>query len=193
MLAWTKGEHTMNEISPLKRYLDENYQESVFDSALNDPSPWVYHLHNREIVHGRIVRNLPYRIVLSVDAQPEKEIDKTSIKLLYPASFAQTVEKQIKSDPKIEARQIAPIISPKNRHHIKNKTLFPLMQQREVLFFTLLEGEIIRGLVLAFSRYELTIGLKGGTQIKVLRHSILDVRDKKGRCYLKQLVQHISP
>lgn len=183
----------MNEISPLKRYLDENYQKSSFDSALNDSSPWVYHLHNRQIVHGRIVRNLPYRIVLSGDAQPEMEIDKTSIKLLYPVSSARTVEKQIKSDPKIAARQIAPIISPKYRYHIKNKTLFPLMQQREVLFFTLLEGEIIRGLVLAISRYELTIGIKGGTPITVLRHAILDVRDKKGRCYLKPHVQHKSP
>jgi hypothetical protein len=63
------------------------------------------------------------------------------------------------------------------------------MQQREVLFITMLEGEIIRGLILAFSRYDLTIGLKGGIPIVALRHSILDVRDKKGRCYLKSHVQ----
>jgi hypothetical protein len=64
------------------------------------------------------------------------------------------------------------------------------MQQREVLFFTLLEGEVIRGLVLAFSRYDLTIGLKGGIPIAVLRHSVLDVRDNKGRCYLKSHIRN---
>lgn len=85
-----------------------------------------------------------------------------------------------------------PIIFPKNRHYIKNKTLFPLMQQREVLFFTLLEGEIIRGVVLAFSRYDLTVGLKGGIPVVVLRHAVLDVRDKKGRCYLKSHVMRKS-
>jgi hypothetical protein len=64
------------------------------------------------------------------------------------------------------------------------------MNQREVMFFSLLEGEIIRGLVLAFSRYDLPIGLKGGIPIVVLRHSALDVRDKKGRCYLKSHIRN---
>ena len=98
--------------------------------------------------------------------------------------------KLIKWDPKLKANPIEPIIFPKDRHHIKNKTLFPLMQQREVLFFTLLEGEIVRGVLLAFSRYDLTIGLKGGIPVVVMRHGVRDVRDKQGRCYLKS---HIEP
>jgi hypothetical protein len=189
MLAGVKGGQWMSETGTLNRYLEDNYNKSVFDAALGDPSPWVYHLHDRRIVHARTVSDSTYRVVLSVDGQPEKEIEKTSIKLLYPASYAQVAEKLIKSDPKIKANPLAPIIYPKARHHIKNKTLFPLMQQREVLFFTLLEGEIVRGLILAFSRFDLTIGLKGGIPIVVLRHGILDVRDKKGRCYLKSHVQ----
>jgi hypothetical protein len=92
----------------------------------------------------------------------------------------------------VQRQGLEPIVSPKERHHIKNKTLFPLMQDREVLFFTLLEGEIIRGLVAAFSRYDLTVSLKGGIPVTVLRHSILDVRDKKGRCYLKTHVEGFS-
>jgi hypothetical protein len=185
MFAGATGEQRMNESTSLNQYLKDNYEKSVFDLALNDSSPWVYHLHGREIVHARLVRSFKYGIVLSIDTQPEREIEKTSIKLLYPVAYAQTAGKLLKSDPKVQARRIEPIISPKDRNHIKNKTLFPLMQQRAVLFFTLLEGEIIRGLVLAFSRYDLTIGLKGGIPITVLRHSILDVRDKKGQCYLK--------
>lgn len=175
----------MNGSTDLNQYLKDNYEKSVFDVALNGSSPWVYHLHGREIVHARLVRNYQYSIVISTDAQPEREIEKTAIKLLYPVTYAQTAGKLLKSDPRVQARRLEPIISPKNRNHIKNKTLFPLMQQRTVLFFTLLEGEIIRGLVLAFSRYDLTVGLKGGIPIVVLRHSILDVRDKNGRCYLK--------
>ena len=59
------------------------------------------------------------------------------------------------------------------------------MKEKKVVFMTLLEGEIVRGIIAGFSRYEITVHLKGGTAITVLRHSIYDLRDKKGRCFLK--------
>jgi hypothetical protein len=48
-----------------------------------------------------------------------------------------------------------------------------------------LEGDIIRGLVDAFTRYDITVHLKGGIPVSLLRHRVYDLRDKKGRCYLK--------
>ncbi len=182
----------MNSNVGLKQYLEKNYENSVFDLALNDPSPWVFHLHGRQIVQARLVRNSTYSVYLSSDAQKEQEVNKTFIKLVYPAAHADAVTQLIKTDSKVQRQGLEPIVIPKERHHIKNKTLFPLMQDREVLFFTLLEGEIIRGLVAAFSRYDLTISLKGGRPVTVLRHSILDVRDKKGRCYLKTHIKEFS-
>ncbi len=187
-----RKETGMQNFGTLRQYLKDNYEKSVFDAALNDPSPWVYHLHGRNIIQARMVASSPYQVVLSADGETEQKIDKINIKLLYPASQAGAAGKRIKTDKKIAARGLEPIISPKNRHYIKNKTLFPLMQQREVLFFTLLEGEIIRGVVLAFSRYDLTVGLKGGIPVMVLRHAVLDVRDKRGRCYLKSHVMRKS-
>jgi hypothetical protein len=80
---------------------------------------------------------------------------------------------------------LEPIISPKKRYHIKNKSIFPLMKERAVLFFTLIEGEIIKGIVAGFSRYEITVNLKGGIPVTILRHGIYDLRNKKGRCFLK--------
>ena len=60
------------------------------------------------------------------------------------------------------------------------------MKDKEVVFFTLLEGEIIRGLITGFSRYEITMSLKNGNPVTILRHSIYDLRNKKGRCFLKK-------
>jgi len=181
----------MNNNIGFKQYLENNYENSIFDMALNEPSPWVFHLHGQQIVQARLVQNSTYSVCLSSDAQQEQEVNKTFIKLVYPAAHAGAVTKLIKTDSKVQRQGLEPIVSPKQRHHIKNKTLFPLMQDREVLFFTLLEGEIIRGVVTAFSRYDLTVGLKGGIPVTVLRHGILDVRDKKGRCYLKTHVKGV--
>ncbi|MBW2103558.1 MAG: hypothetical protein JRH05_13000, partial [Deltaproteobacteria bacterium] len=80
---------------------------------------------------------------------------------------------------------LEPILSPKLRNHIKNKSLYPLMMEREVVFFTLLEGEIIRGVISGFTRYEIQVHMKGGVPVTLLRHAVLDLRNKKGRCFLK--------
>lgn len=66
----------MQNSGTLRQYLKDNYEKSIFDEALNDPSPWVYHLHGRDIIQARMVANSPYQVVLSADGETEQEIDK---------------------------------------------------------------------------------------------------------------------
>ena len=80
-----------------------------------------------------------------------------------------------------------PIVSPSRRRFVKNKSLFPLMKEKEVVLITLLEGEMIRGIIEGFTRYDITINVKGGRPVTVLRHCLYDMRDKRGRCYLKSV------
>ena len=48
-----------------------------------------------------------------------------------------------------------------------------------------MEGEIVKGIVTDFTRYDITVTLKGGIPVYILRHSVYDLRDKRGRCFLK--------
>jgi hypothetical protein len=112
-------------------------------------------------------------------------IEKIQVEFLYPADLAGAVKPLIKKDKKIEALNLGPIFAPGDRHFVKNKSLFPLMKEREVLFFTLLEGEVIKGIITDFSIYDVELNLKGGLPVTILRHSIYDLRNKKGRCFLK--------
>ena len=59
------------------------------------------------------------------------------------------------------------------------------MHEKRVVFFTLLEGEIIRGIIAEFSRYDITVKLKGGLPVTILRHAVYDLSNKEGRCFLK--------
>ena len=108
---------------------------------------------------------------------------------MYPAEFRGQVEKLLKTDKKVAECGLLPIANPGERHHIKNKTLFPLMKENVVVFVTLLEGEVVRGLIGGFSRYEIIVKLKGGIPVTVLRHAVHYIRDKQGRCYLKSVQQ----
>ena len=133
-----------------------------------------------------VVEDLTYDV--KVDSQEVEELPKIQIKLLYPATLFESVQKLITVDEQVKALELQPIIQPKGRYFVKNKSLFPLIKQQEVVFFTLLEGEVLRGIIAGFSRYDITI-LDQGIPIVILRHSIYDLRNEAGGCFLKSFQQ----
>lgn len=175
----------MGYLTGLKEYLDEFYDKSIFDQVLASKKPFEFHLHGYRFIRAEILENLTYDMKLAIEDQGQEEIPKIQVKLLYPADLADSVRPLIKIDEKIKSLAMEPILSPHRRHFVKNKSLFPLMKEKQVVFLTLLEGEIIRGIIAGFSRYDITVNLKGSIPVTVLRHSIYDLKDKKGRCFLK--------
>jgi len=175
----------MGHLKGLNKYLDEKYHLSIFEQALNSQEPWVLHIHNHIAFSTRIIENKRYDLEIEGDNRVEKVLPKTNVKILYPNVLSETVRPLIKTEKGVENLKLEPILSPRARYHIKNKSLFPLMHENRVVFFTLIEGEIIRGIITDFSRYDITVNLKGGIPITILRHAVYDLRDKEGRCFLK--------
>jgi len=175
----------MGYLVGLKEYLGQFYNESIFEQIVDSEELWEFHLHGLRIIRGRALEDLTYDLKVETEAQQEQVLSKVEIKLLYPAHLDRSVRPLIKTDRGVQKLDISPTLSPRNRYFVKNKSLFPLMQDKDVVFFTLLEGEIIRGIISDFTRYEITVSLKGGNLVTILRHSIYDLRNKKGRCFLK--------
>jgi hypothetical protein len=175
----------MGHLQGLREYLKAAYNNSVFDQALTSQQLWEMRLHGQRIVQARVVENRTYEVVIDVADQGPEELPKLQVKCLYPADMSSSVGKMFKMDKKVQGLGLEPIYGPAERYIVKNKTLFPLMKGREVVFCTLLEGEVIRGIIADFSRYDLTIHAKGGVPLIILRHSIYDLRNKQGRCLLK--------
>jgi len=179
----------MAELLGLRDHLNGPYKKTVFDDIYKSGKPWVFHMHDRKIVKGEILENQTYDVRMRSDGM-EELIQKTDIKLLYPEEYAEKIRVLIKKiDKKVAKSNLKAIEVRRDRFFIKNKTLFPLMIEKEVVFLTLLEGEIIKGLIFDFNRFEITINLKGGIPVTILRHSVYDARNKKGRCLLKSTQQ----
>ena len=181
----------MGSLLGLQEYLDESYNTSVLDQAFESQEPWELHLHNHRIIKSKVQENSRYDLRINAEENGAEPIPKTDVKLLYPADSSNSVSPLLKADKKVRDLELEPIISPRLRHHIKNKSLFPLIKERRVVFFTLMEGEIVKGLVTGFTRYEITVNLKGGIPVYILRHSVYDLRDKKGLCFLKSFQEKL--
>jgi hypothetical protein len=180
----------MSYLEGLEDYRAEKYKISLFDIARNEQKPYVFHLHGNQIIRAKIIENLKYDLKLDVEGEGERVSPKIEIKFFYAGELAEGVDPLIKTDQTIKAKNLPAIINPKARFHIKNKSLYPLMKDREVLFFNLLEGEIIRGLILNFYRYEVEVSMKGGLLVTVMRHAIYDLRSKDGKCFLKTVQEN---
>ncbi len=180
----------MGQLSGFREYLKEHYTTSVFERIMASGDLWCFHLHGKKEVTARLVEDLPYDLRIDIEGEGERLLQKTEVKLLHPSGMKEDVARLVKKrEKKVEQLNLAPIVRRRDRYFIKNKTLYPLMKEKEVIFITLLEGEIIRGVVLDFRRYELTMGLKGGLPVTVMRHAVYDAKNKAGRCFLKSFQQ----
>lgn len=175
----------MAHLRGLQEYLNESYNTSIFDALVSSKESLQLYLHKHRIISATVTENLKYDIKANIEGEHEEVIPKVNIKMIHSGDLSETVNQLIKTDKNVRNLGLEPILAPGKRYHVKNKSLFPLMKERSVVFFTLLEGEIVKGIIADFNRYEITTNLKGGIPVTILRHSIYDLRDKKGRCFLK--------
>lgn len=178
-------------LAGLNDYLIKNYPSTALDEAVASQALYCLHLHGHAILQGTLTENSAYDLVVAAADGARNELPKTRVKMLYPAEHAQPVQAQLTVDTDAQARQLEPIVTVKQRYFVKNKTLYTLMRSQEELLITLLEGEVLTGLIHSFSRYEVTFALKDGTRVVILRHAILDIRNESGRCFLKASQQSL--
>ena len=173
------------QLAGLQEYLAEHDSHSVFDDVLASGSLWNFHAHPGRVITARLTGLETYDVTLTPEEGEPETLRKHDIHFLYPAEQTAALEKLVKPDKAVQALGLEPTAFHRDRQFVKNKTLFPLMEERAVVFITLRDGAVIRGLITGFSRYDIHISMKGGVAVTLLRHSLHDIRDKDGRCYLK--------
>ena len=176
-------------LAGLDDYLKAHQKDSIFAQEAGRGTSWCLFLHGDERKIGKIQGDQTYEIDFATQEGVVEKIHKVKVKLFCEASREEEVLARLRTDEAVKGAPEGPHFGPRYRHHIKNKTLYPLMNRKEVLFFTMLEGEVLRGIVAGFSRFEIALRLKGGVPAVLLRHAVFDVRDKKGQSYSKEEVE----
>jgi len=172
-----------------KEYLGKNYRQCSLKEAIESGEKIVLNLHGQKETEVHILEDQVYDLKIKNDLGEEEIISKLLVKYLYNPEDREAIKKLIKTDINVADKKLEPIEKPHLRTHIKNKTLLTLLNEREVIIFTLLEGDVIRGLINRFARYEITVLQKGGVPVTFMRHALYDARNKKNRSLLKSFQQ----
>ena len=177
----------MGYLRGLNEYLKQNYDRDVFkEFKLQHALLHFYFVGHQELTR-KIKKSMTFDLDL-IDRQKEvKRYPKLHIKFYFPAKLEKYVKPLIDVNPKVVAMNLELIRHIPERYHIKNKTLYPLMMEHQAVVITLLEGEVLRGFVDDFTRYEIFLKFHDDLRIVVLRHAIYRFQDFRGRDLLKNV------
>jgi len=152
-----------------------DWHRSVLDP---DGGPLVLLMHGDTRLMARVLDSAPYFVRLQpVDERGTTtgdpvEVHKLQLKIAYPVPAWKEIRKVLKRDKDLQANPLPPIPRPQDRFGCSDKRLFKLAERKVELSITPLEGEVLRGTVAWFSRFEIGLAIKGGAVITVFRHAL---------------------
>lgn len=149
--------------------------QSCLDAAHASGEPLTFGLHGGRVVSGRIVEVGPYEVVLAEDGGEQQSVHKLQFKYAYGVGDWKRVRKSLTKDKALAGEPRGPIERPQDRYTISDKRLFRYLDEGTMVDVTLLEGEVFRGQVSWFGRYEFGLRVKGDVDVTIFRHALFHV------------------
>jgi sRNA-binding regulator protein Hfq len=159
----------------LEQHRTQNRDRSCLDEHAASGAPLMFGLHGQRRLEGKVVEVQPYQVVVqpSEPASAEREeVHKLQFKYAYAPDDWKRVRKALRKDKVLSEAPKAPIERPQDRYTCSDRRMFRYVDTGAQVDATLLEGEIVRGQILWFGRYEFALSVKGDATIYVFRHAL---------------------
>ncbi len=160
------------------KYRAQQGWRSVFYEAQEDGQARTFAILGRSNRH-LLVQDV-HRYELDVVEQKGGEVErlhKLQVKLVYRSEDRKAVRKATGRDKAYKDVQAEPAWRIQDRYHCPDKLLYPWLESKVRVQLTTVEGDRIQGVIAWYSRYEITIEVKGGALLTVLRHALAEVRE----------------
>ncbi|MCB9662567.1 MAG: hypothetical protein H6732_00490 [Alphaproteobacteria bacterium] len=164
-----------------KRRFDEhrtaNASRSVLDEAVTDGAPRVLALFDQRRVEAAVKEVGTYEVILGLADGTTETHHKLDLKYAYLPDDAKRVKKAMQKDKELGEAPRRPAERPQDRYTCSDRRLFNTLDRAQPVAVTLLEGEVITGRVVWFSRFELGLEVKGGAVVVIFRHALHALND----------------
>ena len=120
---------------------------------------------------GEITEVKPYAVMVQPETGEPVEIHKLDVRYVYDVKEWKGVKRAAKK-AKQRDEEARPASRPQDRYTCSDRRLFSYIDKKVEVNVTLLDGEVFRGVIRWFSRYEFGLVIKGDVEITVLRHAL---------------------
>ena len=160
------------------QYRAEHGRRSVFEEAEQDGQRRTFAVLGRanRHVHVEQVHRYELDVVEEEGAEPER-LHKLQVKLVYRPEDRKAVRKALGRDKAYKNVVAEPTWRIQDRYHCHDKQLFPWLEAKTRVQLLTVEGDRVQGVIAWYSRYEITLELRGDGRVTVLRHALVDARE----------------
>jgi sRNA-binding regulator protein Hfq len=162
----------LRELKP-KKLLLRRRKEGVgswyFQQLLQYQTPLVFVLYNGQSLVSPITEIQKYDFRLG-----EQIIPKLHITHCYQASQADKIKELIPVNEEVKTKGLVPAIKPIDRYLIPDKDLERCREEKNLVTFTTLGGEVIRGVIEWLDSFQIKVNLQENIGVVVFRHGIHD-------------------
>ncbi|MEN0063533.1 MAG: hypothetical protein AAGA48_15390 [Myxococcota bacterium] len=165
------GHADLNQVLARRR-LAEHRQNHRDRTCLESGSSLTLALMNGRTLRGEVGTVEPYTFTF-VSGDETTELHKLKVKYAYDPQQWKKVKKGVRSDGKKSAEgAVEPAERPQDRYSCSDRRLFGYLDTEQEVFATLLGGDLLRGRVTWFSRYEFGLQLRSQAEVTVFRHAL---------------------
>jgi sRNA-binding regulator protein Hfq len=137
-------------------------------------------LHEGTTLKGTVIDVEPYQIMFRPDSGEPVAIHKLKLLYAYAPDAWKAVKKGIRVDKKHGRDTEQPAVRPQDRYSCSDRRLFGYLDRNVDLNVSLLSGEVLRGHITWFGRYEFGLKLRSDAEITVFRHALRDLGPAEG-------------
>ena len=114
-----------------------------------------------------------YSVMLQPPKGEAEEVHKLQLKYGYVPAAWKKIRKLVKNVKKSDEN--TPAERPQDRYTCSDKRLFGYVDKERLVVTTLIDGDVLKGVVTWFSRYEYGLRMKGDVEVTVFRHALQEL------------------
>lgn len=161
----------------MAEHLATNAERSMLDTAAREQTPVYLAAHGNRHLEGLLTASTRYEVVVQEPGKEPETLHKLQLKFGCAAADRKKIRRNIRTDKALAQAAINPIWKPQERFSCSNQRLYTWLDSGRALDVTLLEGEVLRGVVTWISRYEFGLLIKGAGEVVIFRHALHSVAE----------------
>jgi sRNA-binding regulator protein Hfq len=138
-------------------------------------------LHDGRSLKGKVVAVEPYQVVFQPDGAEPETLHKLKLLYTYSPDDWKGVKKGVRIEKKGPANPTEePAVRPQDRYSCSDRRLFGYLDRLVEVSVSLLDGQVLRGHLTWFGRYEFGFKLRSDVEVTVFRHALRDIQQATG-------------
>ncbi|MBT3217660.1 MAG: hypothetical protein HN348_01095 [Proteobacteria bacterium] len=156
----------------MEEHREQNRSRSKVVEASVTKVPVVLGLHGKRRITAVIDSVDSYTFQVIPEKGEVEEIHKLQLKYICGVDDYKQLRKVLRTNKALSKNPLEPVEKPQDRYSCGDRRLFQYLDRGKEVEITLLEGEIIRGVVVWFSRFEFCLRVRSRANVVILRHAL---------------------